>query len=55
MSYAALITWLLSLVPDDFSFLLSPPTESQFLIPSPFWVIGLQQMFMEVPLLSVIL
>ena len=48
MSYAALITWLLSLVPDDFSFLVSPPAEPQFLIPSPFWVIGLQQLYMEV-------
>ena len=49
-TYAALLTWLLSLVPDDFTPLhqmpnqTKPPQES---VP-PFYVISLQQMFMEV-------
>ncbi|XP_071094592.1 dynein axonemal assembly factor 8-like [Haliotis cracherodii] len=47
-SYTTLLTWLLSLVPDDFTFLqgAAQPTDTAMFFP-PFHVVGLQQMWME--------
>ena len=45
-SYTTLLTWLLSLVPDNYDFLHATPTE-EVLLPAPFHVIGLQQMYFE--------
>ena len=45
-SYTTLLTWLLSLVPDNFGFLNEMPTDIVY-YPAPFHVIGLQQMYLE--------
>ena len=51
-TYTTLLTWLLSLVPDDFTF-LRPPDASGMTShppvdwPAPFVVLGLQQMFID--------
>ena len=47
-SYTALLTWLLSLVPDHFSFPRAPSAPEPVSGPqAPFEVIGLQQLFLD--------
>lgn len=46
-SYTTLITWLLSLVPSNFTYLQQTGTDTQLPWILPFYVIGLQQALMD--------
>lgn len=47
-TYTTILTWLLSRVPSDFTFLEEPQLPpTSFAMEAPFYVIGLQQLFLN--------